>query len=109
VESVAADASNAVCCYVCIPATSQMRAVFYIRALKFLFENRVNVELKTLVPVFLSEHSAFRSDAPLPPNSSNDKMVAKFENNLCGGGVEYLHREPASRKRRRNGTKKAAP
>jgi hypothetical protein len=26
--------------------------------------------------------------------------------NLCGGGVEYLHRDPASRKRRRNGTKK---
>jgi hypothetical protein len=26
--------------------------------------------------------------------------------NPCGGGVEYLHREPASRKRRRNGTKK---
>jgi hypothetical protein len=24
----------------------------------------------------------------------------------CGGGVEYLHREPASRKKRRNGTKK---
>jgi hypothetical protein len=26
--------------------------------------------------------------------------------NPCGGGVEYLHREPASRKRRRNVTKK---
>jgi hypothetical protein len=26
--------------------------------------------------------------------------------NPCGGGVEYLHRDPASRKRRRNGTKK---
>jgi hypothetical protein len=26
--------------------------------------------------------------------------------NPCGGGVEYLHCEPASRKRRRNGTKK---
>jgi hypothetical protein len=26
--------------------------------------------------------------------------------NPCGGGVEYLHREPAGRKRRRNGTKK---
>jgi hypothetical protein len=26
--------------------------------------------------------------------------------NPCGGGVEYLHRESASRKRRRNGTKK---
>jgi hypothetical protein len=25
--------------------------------------------------------------------------------NPCGGGVEYLHREPASRKRQRNGTK----
>jgi hypothetical protein len=28
------------------------------------------------------------------------------ETNPCGGGVEYLHRDPASRKRRRNGTKK---
>jgi hypothetical protein len=27
----------------------------------------------------------------------------------CGGGVEYLLRDPASRKRRRNGTKNAAP
>jgi hypothetical protein len=26
--------------------------------------------------------------------------------NPCGGGVEYLHRDPASRKGRRNGTKK---
>jgi hypothetical protein len=26
--------------------------------------------------------------------------------NTCGGGVEYLHRDPASRKRRRNGAKK---
>jgi hypothetical protein len=26
----------------------------------------------------------------------------------CGGGVEYLHRDPASRRRRRNGTKKKA-
>jgi hypothetical protein len=26
--------------------------------------------------------------------------------NPCGGGIEYLHRDPASRKRRRNGAKK---
>jgi hypothetical protein len=26
----------------------------------------------------------------------------------CGGGVKYLHCDPASRKRRRNGTKKKA-
>jgi hypothetical protein len=25
------------------------------------------------------------------------------ESSLCGGGVEYLHRDPASRKRRRRG------
>jgi hypothetical protein len=25
--------------------------------------------------------------------------------NLCGGGDEYLHRDPASRKKQRNGTK----
>jgi hypothetical protein len=28
--------------------------------------------------------------------------------NPCGGRVEYLHRDPASRKRRRNWTKKKA-
>jgi hypothetical protein len=28
------------------------------------------------------------------------------ELNPCGGGVEYLHRDPTSRKRRRNGAKK---
>jgi hypothetical protein len=33
--------------------------------------------------------------------ASND-----LESNPCGGGVEYLHRDPASRKRRRNGAKK---
>jgi hypothetical protein len=35
--------------------------------------------------------------------------VYPWASNPCGGGVEYLHRDPASRKRRRNGTKKAAP
>jgi hypothetical protein len=34
---------------------------------------------------------------------------ARGVDNPCGGGVEYLHRDRASRKRRRNGTKKAAP
>jgi hypothetical protein len=29
--------------------------------------------------------------------------TAVTEENPCGGGVEYLHRDPASRKRRRNG------
>jgi hypothetical protein len=29
--------------------------------------------------------------------------------NPCGGGVEYLHCDPASCKRQRNGTKKAVP
>jgi hypothetical protein len=29
-------------------------------------------------------------------------------NNPCGGGVKYLHRDPESRKRRRNGAKKKA-
>jgi hypothetical protein len=27
------------------------------------------------------------------------------QKNPCGGGIEYLHRDPVSRKRRRNGTK----
>jgi hypothetical protein len=30
----------------------------------------------------------------------------RLRTNPCGGGVEYFHRDPASRKRRRNGTKK---
>jgi hypothetical protein len=38
--------------------------------------------------------------------SNSDRIVSKYY--PCGGGVEYLHREPASRKRRRNGTKKKA-
>jgi hypothetical protein len=29
-----------------------------------------------------------------------------FSVHPCGGGVEYLHRDPASRKKRRNETKK---
>jgi hypothetical protein len=33
-------------------------------------------------------------------------QISNYIVNPCGGGVEYLHREPASRKRRRNGTKK---
>jgi hypothetical protein len=47
----------------------------------------------------------------------NVKLEFQFENvennfdyrnmiNLCGGGVKYLHRDPASRKRRWNGAKK---
>jgi hypothetical protein len=35
-----------------------------------------------------------------------DKKAFKVGLNPCGGGVEYLHRDPASRKRRRNGAKK---
>jgi hypothetical protein len=27
----------------------------------------------------------------------------KYNSGRCGGGVEYLHRDPASRKRRRKG------
>jgi hypothetical protein len=40
-----------------------------------------------------------------------DIIIIKIKTyfNPCGGGVEYLHRDPASRKRRRNGPKKAAP
>jgi hypothetical protein len=47
--------------------------------------------------------------------ASIDKAASNFgwqvttKKNPCGGGVEYLHRDPASRKRRRNGTKKAVP
>jgi hypothetical protein len=37
--------------------------------------------------------------------SVEDKMFMPREN-PCGGGVEYLHRDPASHKRQRNGTKK---
>jgi hypothetical protein len=33
-------------------------------------------------------------------------LITYHPQNPCGGGVEYLHREPASRKRRRNWTKK---
>jgi hypothetical protein len=33
-------------------------------------------------------------------------ITCRTEVNPCGGGVEYLHRDLASRKRRRNGTKK---
>jgi hypothetical protein len=36
------------------------------------------------------------------------KLEVCYYFNPCGGGVEYLHRDPASRKRRRNGTKKKA-
>jgi hypothetical protein len=31
---------------------------------------------------------------------------SNFKINPCGGGVQYLHRDPVSRQRRRNGTKK---
>jgi hypothetical protein len=33
-------------------------------------------------------------------------MVSSDYQYPCGGGVEYLHRDPAGRKRQRNGTKK---
>jgi hypothetical protein len=36
----------------------------------------------------------------------SDPRPIRYTRNPCGGGVEYLHRDPASRKRRRNGTKK---
>jgi hypothetical protein len=39
-------------------------------------------------------------------DAQNRGPAAWFCENPCGGGVEYLHRDPASRKRRRNGAKK---
>jgi hypothetical protein len=30
-------------------------------------------------------------------------VITGYTEDPCGGGVEYLHRDPASRKRRRNG------
>jgi hypothetical protein len=36
--------------------------------------------------------------------SSNDKVIFTAQGVPCGGGIEYLHRSPASRKRRRKGT-----
>jgi hypothetical protein len=42
------------------------------------------------------------------PNSTSEtyEIPNHAPENPCGGGVEYLHRDPASRKRRRNGAKK---
>jgi hypothetical protein len=37
---------------------------------------------------------------------SLDEMLLRLIEHPCGGGVKYLHRDPASRKRQRNGTKK---
>jgi hypothetical protein len=37
----------------------------------------------------------------VPKCHNRDKSVVRVH--LCGGGVEYLHRDPASRRRRRNG------
>jgi hypothetical protein len=31
----------------------------------------------------------------------------QFDNLMCGGGIQYLHRDPASRKRRRKGSLKS--
>jgi hypothetical protein len=39
-------------------------------------------------------------------NDLNIYMKMETTFNPCGGGVEYLHRDPASRKRRQNGAKK---
>jgi hypothetical protein len=39
-------------------------------------------------------------------NIKIDLREIGWDVNPSGGGVEYLHRDPASRKRRRNGAKK---
>jgi hypothetical protein len=41
-----------------------------------------------------------------PARSSSLELMSYLCSYPCGGGVEYLHRDPANRKRRRNGTKK---
>jgi hypothetical protein len=38
-----------------------------------------------------------------PPRDYISNPVVNQESAPCGGGVEYLHRDPASRKRRRKG------
>jgi hypothetical protein len=44
-----------------------------------------------------------KSNTPAKSDNNNKNNRTGYP---CGGGVEYLHRDPASRKRRRNGTKK---
>jgi hypothetical protein len=60
---------------------------------------------KIFIFPWLEEEEAeiFQQDGELLPFSN---LSVSFQLNPCGGGVEYLHREPASRKRRQNGTKK---
>jgi hypothetical protein len=38
-----------------------------------------------------------------PRGSYKRQCIREFPVDPCGGGVEYLHRDPASRRRRRNG------
>jgi hypothetical protein len=40
---------------------------------------------------------------PSVPRCYNQKQLARYPDNPCGGKVEYLHRSPASRRRRQNG------
>jgi hypothetical protein len=49
-----------------------------------------------------------RRDLNIQPTEYKPTVLTPHQSlqNPCGGGVEYLYRDPASRKRRRNGTKK---
>jgi hypothetical protein len=56
---------------------------------------------------FHNEHaSELHNNQPTLTLNFEGHFIKNLLANPCGGGVEYLHRDPASRKRRRNGAKK---
>jgi hypothetical protein len=64
-------------------------------------ENQLQIYYRLMIFEISSDHNLMSVNFPMDSNVTA---------NPCGGGVEYLYRDPASRKKRRNGTKeKAAP
>jgi hypothetical protein len=93
--------------------------MFYLNTLQFHYIGKVFQLLKfrffeLLLPLYVAIFlSRFHTDichslihATVFSNFFSSLHEPSTDINPCGGGVEYLHREPASRKRRRNGTKK---
>jgi hypothetical protein len=91
--------------------TCSYRNLQWILKLVFLCETQsiLHMEIKL-------SHSQGNSEIQWSGDTALSKRIAwdvtifapilTIQINPCGGGVEYLHRDPASRKRRRNGAKK---
>jgi hypothetical protein len=68
----------------------------------FLYDKCTHTEA-IIYNIKLHYPNIYRLESHRSSSMSPERDRFQLRTNLCGGGVEYLHRDPASRRRRRKG------